>query len=80
MQRRLWIRRQPWIGASLCPRNRPPAPIQITDRANSSEKGPDDKSGTKSMHAVPPNRNPEQGEREAEPGDENIRSTESEGT
>jgi hypothetical protein len=31
------------------------------------------------MHAVPPNRNPAQGEREAEPDDENIRSTESKG-
>jgi len=58
-----------------------PAPEsqKVTDRANLSEKGPDDKSGTKSMHAVPPNLNPAQGEREAEPGDENIRSTESEG-
>jgi len=58
-----------------------PAPEsqKVSDRTNLSEKGPDDKSGTKSMHAVPPNRNPAQGEREAEPGDENIRSTESRG-
>ena len=52
---------------------------QVSDRTNLSEKGPDDKSGSKSMHAVPPNRNPAQGEREAEPDDENIRSTESKG-
>ena len=56
-----------------------PESQQVSDRTNQSEKGPDDKSGTKSMHAVPPNRVPEQGEREAEPGDEYIRSTESRG-
>lgn len=58
-----------------------PAPDsqKVSDRTNLSEKGPDDKSGTKSMHAVPPNREATQGEREAEPGDEDIRSTESKG-
>ena len=56
-----------------------PESQQVSDRTNLSEKGPDDKSGTKSMHAVPPNRVPEQGAREAEPADENIRSTESKG-
>ena len=56
-----------------------PESQQVSDRSNLSEKGPDDKSGTKSMHAVPPNRVPDQGEREAESGDETIRSTESKG-
>jgi hypothetical protein len=58
-----------------------PAPEsqKVSDRTNLSDRGPDDKSGTKSMHAVPPNREPGQGSREAEPGDETIRSTESKG-
>jgi hypothetical protein len=50
------------------------------DRTNLSEKGPDDKSGTKSMHPVPPNREADQGSRESEPGDETSRSTESKGS
>ena len=50
------------------------------DRTNLSEKGPDDKSGTKSMHPVPPNREADQGSRESEPGDETIRRTESKGS
>ena len=49
------------------------------DRTNLSEKGPDDKSGTKSMHPVPPNREAEQGEREDE-FPNTIRSTESKGS
>ena len=61
--------------------DRPIPESQSTDdRRNLSGKGPDDKSGTKSMHPVPPNREPEQGAREAEPGEEHIRSTESQGS
>ena len=62
-------------------RDRPiPEEQSTSDRTNLSEKGPDDKSGTKSMHAVPPNREATQGSRESEPVDENIRSTESKGS
>jgi hypothetical protein len=59
-----------------------PAPDsqKVSDRTNLSEKGPDDKSGTKSMHAVPPNREPTQGHREDEFPDETMQSTESKGS
>jgi hypothetical protein len=59
-----------------------PAPDsqKVSDRTNLSEKGPDDKSGTKSMHAVPPNREPAQGHREDEFPDETMQSTESKGS
>jgi hypothetical protein len=59
-----------------------PAPDsqKVSDRTNLSEKGPDDKSGTKSMHAVPPDREPAQGHREDEFPDETMQSTESKGS
>jgi hypothetical protein len=59
-----------------------PAPEsqKVSDRSNLSEKGPDDKSGTRSMHAVPPNRNPAQGHRIDEFRDEPMQSTESKGS
>jgi hypothetical protein len=50
------------------------------DRTNLSEKGPDDKSGTTSMHPVPPNREAEQGAREDEFESDTMRSTESKGS
>ena len=57
-----------------------PGSQKVSDRTNLSEKGPDDKSGTKSMHAVPPNREPAQGHREDEFPDETMQSTESKGS
>ncbi len=49
------------------------------DRTNQREKGPDDKSGTKSMHPVPPNHEAGQGNREDDFNSDTMRSTENKG-
>jgi hypothetical protein len=50
------------------------------DRTNQSEKGPDDKSGTKSMHSVPPDCEAGQGNREDDFNSDTMRSTENKGS